>query len=391
MIEAKIDTAVMKFIVSQLDGASSSTATTSTTIVDESVRIIPSVHGLTRRAEENTQDLNTSEAARAWDAIRTEQPYITGEGVIVAHASYSGRPQMSNTQPHIVQYHSTLEGVNDAHDSVPVLSHVLLNTTTALRLDQDEPGFVVQGEISVFGVSTLKGTFEKWIGPPPDGENIGHLVPIIEKVTLVEDLHISLIIPELEGTVFDSITFKNVVFFRQNYAFDKTKAVGWHVTADFVIDKTCGVLYDILTELLHVRDPTINLHAGLGLYQHWSEPLSLHSFTLEGVLPGFKLTLFDHLHFASLGVRLSGIRGFKRFPRPHSTLSFGFGVFGTVFLDIPSSVVPLHLDYEIGVVGKTVQLTASVVGNVWEEPLGIEGLRVRSRNSPVLMILGADI
>lgn len=301
-----------------------------------------------------------------WNAVSDRRASIIMDGIEIAN------PTLATLGPSdtALAVLPRVFGTHQSPDRPQPL--IVLNSPAALQHKQSKASFAVEGEVSsIFGVSGLTGKYERLHNDDKS--------KVAEKVTLNEDLHISLVLPELEGSVFDDITFKNVVFYHQNYADDETLALGWHIMADWIIDSSCGALYDILTKVLGVTEPTIYLHAGLGYSQDWKKPLSVHSFTLEGVLPGFKLSLVDHIHFASLGVRLLGIRGFETSPEPHSTLSFGFGIFGELFLDVPGSVVPLHLNYEIGLLGKTIQVTATVVGDSWFDPFGIIGLKVSVR------------
>ena len=63
-------------------------------------------------------------------------------------------------------------------------------------------------------------------------------------------------------------------------------------------------------------------------------------------------------------------------PQPHSVIDFGFAVFGTLAVTVPSSITPLELDYRICEIGEVVQLCATLKGNAWNDPLGVKGLVV---------------
>ena len=280
----------------------------------------------------------------AWNAAIKGLPSLELPDLVIEH-------------PKIAQPPSGVPPISDTPDSDP------------------QSGFVLQGEVHMFG-SDVVGNLEKWMGPPPDDVVVGIEPPSIERVAVQGDFHLSTLIPLLRGTPFDDIIFRNVAVYHQNYTFDKTKSVGWHFSADWVIDTSCGLLYSILTEVLGVNEPVLNIHAFFGELQQWSTPLNIHSFILEGVFANMKFSPVSGLTLTSIGVRLLGIRGFSFTPEPHSTLSFGFDIFGTMKLDVPGSVVPLDLHYEMGLAGNTVNLTAEISGEIWEDALGVKDLMV---------------
>lgn len=293
-------------------------------------------------------------SVRAWQAATHGLPSLELPGLIIEHPTIA--------QPPPLPHRSKRSPV-----STPAPAPVPETPT--------QDGFVLQGQVFLFGTS-LMGNLEKWIGPSPADEVTGTDDPLIERVTLSEDFHLSTLIPLLRGTSYDVITFRNVAFYYQNYAFDKTKKIGWHFNADWVIDYSSRVLHQILTQVLGVDHSVLSIHAWLGEQQRWTTPLSLHSFILEGIFPNLTFTPVSGLQLTSIGVQLLGVRGFSLAPEPHSTLSFGFGIFGGMKLKVPGSIVPLDLNYEIGVVGNTVNLSAEISSRVWEDALGVRDLMV---------------
>ncbi|TBU36569.1 hypothetical protein BD309DRAFT_984853, partial [Dichomitus squalens] len=234
-------------------------------------------------------------------------------------------------------------------------------------------GFVVVGDIALFGVESLSAKFEKWEGPAPSDVVVLPDNPVsIERATLTEDFHLSSVISALEGTAFDNITFRNISIYHQNYKFDTTKAIGWHFDADLVVDESCGALHDVLSQVLGVDEPDLAVHVFLGADGGWDRPPSLHSFTLEGIFAGLALKPLDGVVLSKIGVRLFGIRTLKYDPSPQSTLEYGFSVFGTMNLDVPGSTVPLSLEYEMQESGSAIFLGASI--DTWKNPLGASGL-----------------
>ncbi|KAL1733935.1 hypothetical protein EV714DRAFT_245753 [Schizophyllum commune] len=238
--------------------------------------------------------------------------------------------------------------------------------------------FTVQGEIDLFGVPGLTAEFSKWNGPAPEGSELAQdgSKAVYDRAIVRDSFKLSRIIPAIEGTFFDRLTFQYAVVTHQDAEFDSTKAVGWHLDVDLPIERSCGALHDVLRTVLGVKEPVVHLHAGLGRTQSWAKKLRVHSFTLDGTFPGTKVAICDGLTLTSVGVELLGIRCMKMAPEPRSVLEYGFGIFGTLNIAMPGSVVPLEFDYNIREVGKVLQLSADLHGNIWDSPLGITGLRL---------------
>lgn len=221
--------------------------------------------------------------------------------------------------------------------------------------------------------------FETWQGPPLQGIDVnGSDQPSAQRATLEEDFQVSLVIPELQNTVFDAIKFRNVVFLSQNIEFVQGKDVGFNFDADWVIDEGCGPLHSILSTVLAINEPILRLHAGLGSDHDWNSLPSIHSFTLEGVFPNLTRQLIPNvpeLRLTSIGVRLFAVRGLVYSPQPNSVLSYAFGLFGTMELDVKGSAIPLTLDYNISENDGSVLVSAELSSD-WADPFGIKGFTV---------------
>ncbi|KAG8860085.1 hypothetical protein FRB96_004108 [Tulasnella sp. 330] len=244
----------------------------------------------------------------------------------------------------------------------------------ALPLPPTSDGFVAKGNVSLFGINSLIVQVERWQGTAPTDTLLGAETASAQRVKINRDLCLSSILPCLTGSTFDSIRLTNATFLHQNYVFDRTKAVGWHLDADLAVDSTCGDLYTVLTTALGVKAPVLHLHAGLGLDQTWEQPLNLHSFTLAGVIASSSCQPLtsDWLKLLSIGVRLYGIRGMEYNPKPRSVLQYDFAVFGNMEIKVQRS--PLALDYELGALGDSIHILGSLSEDRWKDPLGIPGL-----------------
>jgi hypothetical protein len=248
-------------------------------------------------------------------------------------------------------------------------------------------GFVVAGGIKLFGSPKVKAHLHKWYGPAPSHVTLGDEPLKVESAHVDGDFHLSSVIESLQGTRFDKITFKNAKFYHQNYPFDNSKSVGWHFDGDLVVDDNCGGLYELLTKALGVtantmKVMTLPVHAALGLVGDWKSPFDSHSFMLNGLFPNVPDSIAEPvpgLSLSTIGVRLMAIRKLNFSPHLESVLTYGFGVYGTMRLDVPDSVMPLVLQYEMRVSNGNVQIGATVPEDTWNMPFGVPGV-VRPNN-----------
>ncbi|KAH9934494.1 uncharacterized protein BXZ73DRAFT_100684 [Epithele typhae] len=236
-------------------------------------------------------------------------------------------------------------------------------------------GFTLEGEIDLFGIPTLTAKFYTWHGPVPRDSKVEN--PLYEMAIVPGDFKLSSVLDVLKGTPFDALTFRDATFMRQDIVFDATKAPGWHVDVDLPINSDAGLLYDVLHTMLGIQEPTIHLHAGLGLSHGWNDTLTVHSFTLEGSLPGIAVNICDGLTLSSIGVQIMGVR--RVIPggvKPKTSMEYGFGVFGSFSLTVPGALVPLELDFQMQKIGDVLRLAAVLKTETWDSPFGITGLKL---------------
>lgn len=321
------------------------------------------------------------------DEVPSNAPpiHVIGADALFSHVSEDAPPKairvVEITPPHQPVSISRTESVSAsafswADSAIPPI----LASPAPVTYPPNE-GFVLVGEIELFGQSKLRAKFEKWEGPAPPGVVVLPGTPAsVESASLSDDFHLSAIIPSLEGTAFDDITFRKVTVFHQNYPFEATKGVGWHFSADLVVDGACGGLRDLLSKVLGVDEPVLGVQLFLGTSGGWNELPSLNSFTLEGVFSGIACKPVDGVILSQIGIKLFGIQTMKFDPKPRMALEYGFSVFGIMLLDVPGSVAPLKLDYEIQEYDGTVSLGAFI--DVWNNPLGVNEFTVSCQPHP---------
>ena len=399
-VEARLDDAIMDYIYRGIASGTSAAPQSTLAVASRVRRDIETQEHL-------TVPISTSylEPTLVWSAAKLHLPFVEVNGSRIIEPAIAEPPVEDGPEKdavvHVIGADPLFTPVDESKEikavrvvelkipptpqvetpisSQPRVKRSLLDPILADPIPSAEipdGGFVVVGNIQLFGSPDLTARFEKWEGPAPSNVVVLPDQPVaVERATLPEEFHLSAVIPALEGTAFDDITFSNVSIYHQNYQFDTTKAIGWHFNADLVIDKACGALHDVLVQALGVDEPVLGVYVFLGTDGGWGKPLSLHSFTLEGIFAGIAVKPIDGVVLSKIGVRIFGIRTLKYDPLPRSALEYGFSVFGTMHLDVPGSTVPLNLEYAIQEFGGAVCLGASV--DTWKNPLGAKGLVVR--------------
>lgn len=319
------------------------------------------------------------EAVSIWQAVNAGVPWVEALGVKIHNPTIAlNESSVPSRNPIAAQVHSVVAPVtllNTSNVAVSVESTSPLPAVTTLESLPPSSGFVLSGDIPLFGRDDLIAQLEIWQGPAPAGVVVRPGLPVaVSRATITSDVCLSSLISELKDTPFDKIRFRNVSVYYQNYSFDPTKALGWHLSADWVIDESCGPLHEVLRQVLNVQEPLLTISAGLGTKGGWGRPLEVQSFSIEGVFKDISLKPIDGLTLTSIGVRLLGIRALKYSPEPHTTLEYGFAVFGAMNISVPGTAVPLQLGYEIREFAGALQLAADIP--IWQNPLGAQGLTV---------------
>jgi hypothetical protein len=163
----------------------------------------------------------------------------------------------------------------------------------------------------------------------------------------------------------------------KNCSIDRTKPPGWHFDADIVFDESYGKVHQVLVTLLGIKEPTLHVRCGMGNSQVWTTPLDLNSFTLQGVFAGLTLSPCKGVTLTAIGVELFAYSTTKYAADGSIVkgMAYGFGVLGDLHLDVPGSVTPLELSFEIRDSGLNVQLSADIKMD-WKDALGVKGLTV---------------
>ncbi|PVF92097.1 hypothetical protein CPB86DRAFT_239611 [Serendipita vermifera] len=324
------------------------------------------------------------ESTHLWQAANAGVSSMTIRGIQLSEPKVAQPPIIPDNPVH------PDVPVADSLDHVPLVTgslHLVRRAAAAATLpvvlapDSLPPpqGFLVVGNIDLFGASAVKAQLEVWQGPAPADISVQPNQPAaFERATISGDLRLSTLIPSLSGSEYDRITFRNVTFMHQNYLFDKTKPIGWNLSADLVIDESAGAIHDILSRVLNVEEPVLGISANFGENWGWNQPLDVGGFTLEGVFAGVNVTPVNGVHLTTIGIRLFGIPSVEYESRPHTVLNYAYSVFGSMNLDITGAAVPVEVDYEIMADSDGLYISGDVPNGVLGDAFGVKGLKLRN-------------
>ncbi|KAI9649435.1 hypothetical protein NHQ30_002011 [Ciborinia camelliae] len=238
-------------------------------------------------------------------------------------------------------------------------------------------GFLLSGSILLFGSDTLVADFYGYHGPRPDTYGYGNSrIPVYQMAVLQDDLRLSSIIPAAKGKEFDAIALKDVTITYQNMILDKTKSEGFTMEASIVFDESYGAVHDVLSNFLGFNDPTLRMSCVLQDIAEWHAPMEINSFRLSGTFTDSKpKPACDKLQLTSVGLTMTGYdtASYNENGEEVRGLSYGFGLFGTMHLVVPGSILPLEMAFKIEEWEDCVSLGATLEGK-WEHAFGISCL-----------------
>ncbi|KZT52898.1 hypothetical protein CALCODRAFT_458663 [Calocera cornea HHB12733] len=360
--EVELDELMFDKLVAAPSTPATATSTTTTSTTTTSTTTPPvSAKFVVRTVASNPSTVDGPSHAQVWEAAASSAPSVVSNGTAVQNPSVV--PALT-IAPGGVSLPGARAPAGTAASVIPSAS------ASAPPVD----GFTLVGDITLFGIKGLTAKFYSWKGPLPAGIVMGLIPPVYDQAVIDGDFHLSMVIDKLQGTPFDKIPFRNTTFTYQNYPFDTTKALGWHVEADIIIDESCGAAHDVLSKALRVQEPDLHVHACIGATQNWSTALKIPSFTLDGSFSGISAKICDELTLTSIGLQLLGSRAMQMYPEPKEVMKYGFGVFGTMHLSVPGSIIPLELSFDITEMAGMATLSADLCGDFWNDAFGISGL-----------------
>ncbi|KAF8317612.1 hypothetical protein DL93DRAFT_2165474 [Clavulina sp. PMI_390] len=227
---------------------------------------------------------------------------------------------------------------------------------------------------SLFGLEKLDANMLSYQPPKSRTVSTRGGPPVYEIVTLKQPLRLSTIIPELKGTIFDELVLEDVLFTRQNFSIPGGRGAGLHFDAILTVDDAAGDLHSLLSKVLGCKDPKMELYCGMGYFESWSELPQLSSFTLQSTLPN--INIGEEFKLTSLGIRIFAFETSAASDGgsiEELEMSVGFGVFGTLSIQVPSWNHPIVAEFAIEKMSSIVQLSTTAHLE-WKDAFGVSGL-----------------
>ena len=155
--------------------------------------------------------------------------------------------------------------------------------------------------------------------------------------------------------------------------------------AALLIDESYGKVHGALVNFFHIPDEflSVRVRAGLGPKHSWDSLPEMSGFCLEGILDfapkrrsnATGILLTKDIILSQIGIRLLGISSQELGLQAKQKMKYGFGLFGTIFISVSGSTVPLELDFDVSEIGNLVQIKAGLTGGIWQNVFG-SGLTV---------------
>ena len=233
--------------------------------------------------------------------------------------------------------------------------------------------------VDLFGIPELHVDVYEYLGDPPPGvQRPRDGSPPAYLAATLKSLSISTLFPELKGSPFDVISLTDISVVYQNCLIDDTRGVGWSLDCHAVIGPNIQELNELAQKLLGVEHLGLRLYAYLGprAASSWSSPLTVPCFTLQGLLDMDPIELGSNVKLVNVGIKLNAIRAHHNVAKP-ATLEYAWELFGEMAVSLPKTTRPCIFDFSLAKRSNLLCIHGTLQGDVWEDALGIKGLKVR--------------
>ncbi|KAJ6478994.1 hypothetical protein C8R45DRAFT_833135 [Mycena sanguinolenta] len=241
--------------------------------------------------------------------------------------------------------------------------------------------FVQSGKLDhLFGVKlaadlyTFNGELPAGLTLPVDGA-----VPVCQlAIVNGDDLLLSTILPQLAGTEFVRMPFKQMPVLQQNCDIDPSKPAGLHMNGDVVFDSSFGALHDVLSTVLGIQNPTLHVQSNFGTASSaFNKALTRSSFTLSGSFPELVIKPCVELSLSAITVEIIGseIVPDPSDPAAQKKMSYEFHVTGAMHLGLDHL---LDLTFDISDNGGTMLALTATQAAPWDGAFGVKGLTLQA-------------
>ncbi len=105
---------------------------------------------------------------------------------------------------------------SDLRNPVQVRQDMSVPPPVSLPTTPPPEGFILSGNLDLFGLNDFEVSVWSWHGPPPAGVVVGSEVPVYQQVE-VGTIRPAMFIPLLNGTPLGDFELRNVLITYQNY------------------------------------------------------------------------------------------------------------------------------------------------------------------------------
>lgn len=300
-----------------------------------------------------------TEDDKLWAAVTSGEKKIVVDGITLSNPVL----MTINEDKTETEIPATKVGVDENGNPIPLSEHQDAPLSTTPNTPEE---FVVKGDVTVLGLTTpVSFSTVKGSGSPGT----------IERIALPDSVSLGTIIPHFAGSLLDSITLKKPHLMYRSFS-NGSKPPGLRIHTDIVLSGALQPASDILQTVFGQTHPALTVAGFLGTQRDWAKPLIPVGFTLSGALRQMEVNLFGVVEVTDIGVDLIASRAVKE---DGSRLGYEFGhaFWGSAGVKVPGSVVPMRVDWNLGV-GPTGEysMMMSMQDDAWTDVMGIQGLNV---------------
>lgn len=228
------------------------------------------------------------------------------------------------------------------------------------------PGFVLTGDIHLFGL--LPAKLYSFQGTASDGG-------VHEIVTISDPLVIGTLFPSTINGDFGSLRFENVQFTYNDGTTVTGQGPGTWFEGDVSFEGPLQPIADVLKNVFHQSVPKLRVAYFVGANNDWTTLAMMEDFRISGTLDDISVTLGNVVKFTSLTVQID-VNTITTAAPYSKNKRMSYGLVGTALLTVPGSVVPLTIDFRMGLDGHLVLFDLTLQDKAWDDAFGIPGLSV---------------
>ncbi|KAL7269023.1 hypothetical protein RUND412_008329 [Rhizina undulata] len=228
-------------------------------------------------------------------------------------------------------------------------------------------GFVLGGDVQLFGTESLRAKFYSLCGSTATGKT-----GLKELVTLGEKIFLSQLLQHLNGGPWADVVLGNPQFLYLETEDQLTpRSAGLWCETDILFDGPLEGIKTVLLKIFNVSKPSLHVTGFVSRTPEWTKPLEIgEKFLLSGSFFGIDARISELLAFTSVGVEFAVTS--KEKVMGHNDYDCQYKFFGEANIKVPGSVMPLILRFELNDAEGEWELILGV--EQWVNVAGFKGL-----------------